>query len=250
MSSHTNAILEQGELFATITLRSENGVNVASIPFLNELESVVDTLAKDRSVRFVAICAEGKVFLAGADIKAMASIDSSAARDMAVLGHRVFGKLESLPQVTVALIHGACLGGGCELVMACDFRFAVASANIGQPEVLLGLIPGWGGTSRLPRLVGHNQARRMMISGDSVNGEEALRIGLVDGTAKNAEELQPQVTAFFDDLVKTSPSAVASVKRCLSGADEIDAFASGFDGSEAREGMAAFIDRRPPSWST
>ena len=250
MSDHTHPLLEREGPRANITFRTEAGINVASIEFMSELETVVDELAGDNTVRFVVLQAEGKVFLAGANIKAMIDYDPPAARRMAELGHRVLNKIEALPQVTIAAIHGAALGGGCELAMACDFRFAVKTANIGQPEVLLGLIPGWAGTARLPRLVPLGVARRMMFTGDSIEGQRALAVGLVDDVVNSAEDLAPLIRAFTDNLIKAGPAATGALKRALRTGEEIAEFAGCFGGGESAEGMRAFLEKRPASWTS
>jgi enoyl-CoA hydratase len=224
---------------------------VASIEFLKDLERAVGQLAADKACRLAVFQAEGKVFLAGADIKAMKDYTPQQGREMAEMGHRVFDKIEALPQVTLAAIQGAAVGGGCELVLACDFRFAVKTAPLGQPEVLLGLIPGWGGTARLPRLVGGGPARRLLIGGQSIKADEALQIGLVDRIVNSAEDLGPLIKSFAKDLAKPGAEAVLAVKRVLrGGAAEIDEFARCFERPEAREGMAAFLERRAAKWST
>ncbi len=188
MSDHTHAVLDRQGNRANVTFRTEAGLNVASVEMMAELENVVDELAADSDVRFVLFRAEGKAFLAGANIKAMASYDAGEGRAMAELGHRVFNKIEALPQVTLVAIQGAALGGGCELAMACDFRFAVKSINIGQPEVLLGLIPGWGGTQRLPRLIGLHHAIENICTGSNISAKKAVQLGLAfDAVPKRVE---------------------------------------------------------------
>lgn len=249
MGEYTHAVLERQGPRANVTFRTEAGLNVASVEFLRELEKVIDELAKDPSVRFVAFRAEGKAFLAGANIKAMVNYSPAEAKGMAELGHRVLDKLEALPQVTVAAIQGAALGGGCELALACDFRFAVKSINIGQPEVLLGLIPGWGGTMRLPRLVGLGRAKRMIFSGDSIKADKAQEYGLIDEIVNSAEDLEPLLSAFFKGLTKAGPAAIAGAKRALKSGDEIGEFADCFKRTEAKEGMSAFLEKRPTTWT-
>ncbi len=249
MSDHTHAILECAGRRADVTFRTESGLNVASIEFMNELERVVDRLAADNNVRFVLFRAEGKAFLAGANIKAMSEYNAADARSMAELGHRVFDKIEALPQVTLAAIQGAALGGGCEFVMACDFRFAVKSIVIGQPEVLLGLVPGWGGTIRLPKLVGPSRAKRLMFTGESIKAERACEIGLVDEIVNSEEDLEPLVRAFFEKMVKAGPLAVGEVEQALRSGDEIGSFVRCFNHSESREGMTAFLEKRPAAWT-
>ncbi|MCH8053697.1 MAG: enoyl-CoA hydratase/isomerase family protein, partial [Planctomycetes bacterium] len=146
-------------------------------------------------------------------------------------------------------IQGAALGGGCELAMACDFRFAVKSINIGQPEVLLGLIPGWGGTIRLPKLVGPALAKQLMFSGESIKADRACEIGLLDEIVNSTEDLEPLVSAFFDKLVKAGPAAIARVKQALASGDEIGEFANCFGQEESKAGMSAFLEKRPAAWT-
>lgn len=249
MADHTHAVLERDGSRANVTFRTEAGLNVASIEFMQELEEVVDELAKDKSLRFVLFRAEGKAFLAGANIKAMVDYDGGEARSMSELGHHIFDMVETLPQVTVAALQGATLGGGCELAMACDFRFAVKTINIGQPEVLLGLIPGWGGTQRLPKLVGPAHAKQLMFSGESIKAQRAYEIGLVDEIVNSTEDLEPLVNAFFNKMVKASPSAIAELKQVLKTGNEMSGFVHCFHQGECREGMAAFLEKRPAAWT-
>ena len=249
MADHTHAVVERQGQRADVVLRTAGGLNVAGDAFVSELESAVDELACDGEVRFVVFRAEGKAFLAGANIKAMVEFDTDRARRMAESGHRVFDKIETLPQITLAALQGAALGGGCELALACDFRFAVKSINIGQPEVLLGLIPGWGGTARLPRLVGPAHARRLMLSGESIKGQRAYEIGLVDEIVNSEEDLGPLINAFLDSAVKASPKAIAALKHALKTGDEMEAFANCFGHGESKEGMTAFLEKRPAAWT-
>jgi enoyl-CoA hydratase len=248
MGDHTRAVLTCDGDQATVSFRTEAGINVGSVPFMHELETAVDALAADRAVRFAVFRGEGKVFLAGADIKAMSEYDMDAARDMAQLGHRVLNKLSALPQITVASLHGAALGGGSELALACDFRVASADTKIGQPEVLLGLIPGWGGTQRLPRLVPRGVARQLLFSGETIDGRRALEIGWIDAVVDKPAELEPRIAALLAGFGKAGPTAIAGLKRALQSGDEIESFAALFGGDESKEGLRAFLERRPASW--
>lgn len=250
MSQHTQACLECVDHTATVTLRSEHGVNVASVEFMRELEAVVDEITDNTAVRFVIFQAQGKVFLAGADIKAMQRYNIGEARAMAELGHRVFDKIEALPHVTVASIQGAALGGGCELALACDFRIAVKTAPLGQPEALLGLIPGWGGTERLPKLIPLSAAKRLLFTGESIKAEEAKSIGLVDEIVNSAEDLDPYIRAFIGKMIKAGPAATAGIKDALLRGKEIERFAECFNRKESAEGMTAFLDKRPANWTS
>ncbi|MBI4880830.1 MAG: enoyl-CoA hydratase/isomerase family protein [Planctomycetes bacterium] len=249
MSEHTQAVLEHAGSRANVIIRTAGGINVGSVEFMRGLEDLVDELAADRKARLVVLQGEGKVFLAGANIKAMADYDPDQARDMAELGHRVLNKLAALSQATVAAVNGAALGGGCELAMACDFRFAVKKASFGQPEVWLGLIPGWGGTIRLPRLVPLSQAKRMLFTGEAISAERALQIGLVDEVVEDAAGLEAKVEELRAKLGRSGPAALTHLKRALRTGDEIDSFTDCFTGAESKEGMTAFLEKRKASWA-
>ncbi|MCG3137427.1 MAG: Crotonyl-CoA hydratase [Phycisphaerae bacterium] len=249
MAEHTQAVLEPVSAErADIIFRTENGLNVASVEFLRSLEVVLDQLAEQEAVRYLCLRAEGKVYLAGANIKAMAGYNPNEARAMAEFGHRVLNKLEQLPAITVAAIHGVALGGGCELAMACDFRYAVKSVTIGQPEVLLGLIPGWGGTIRLPKLVPLGWARKLIYTGEAIKADLAQQIGLVDEIVNSAEDLEPLIRSLFSKLAKAGPAAINGAKTALLTDNEIPQFAECFTRKEAKEGMKAFLEKRPAPW--
>lgn len=233
---------------ATITLRTEGALNVGSSDMMRRLGDTVASVAGDSQVRTTVIQGEGKVFLAGADIKEMAEFTSPSAREYGELGHGVMNAVENLPSITVAAINGAALGGGLELALACDFRIAVKSAKIGLPETSLGLIPGWGGVIRATKLVGASHAKKLFFSALPVSAEEGLEFGLVDEVVSGPEDLGPRVAAFCKSLYRGAPAAVALAKRALRDGDDVSAFADCFDTADAREGMAAFIEKRPASW--
>ncbi|MGE0479087.1 MAG: enoyl-CoA hydratase/isomerase family protein [Phycisphaerae bacterium] len=234
---------------ATLLFSTEGGINVFSSSVLGELGEHLNQIAEDAHIRFVVLRGEGRIFLAGANIEEMAQFDQSRGEALSNHGHHVFDLLEALPQVTIAAINGHALGGGCELAIACDFRIAVASAQIGQPESRLGLIPGWGGTQRLPRLVGLSRARRMMFSGESISADEARAIGLVDEVVPTVEDLDAAMRRWFVALTPGSPAAVKRIKRALRSGDETDQFSLCFSCSDAKEGIAAFLEKRAPLWA-
>ncbi len=253
MSSEPQAPLTRVELIrdgnvATIEFSSEKGVQVLSSPVISAIGRIVEPIATDRAIRFVVFRATGKTFLAGADIKEMSHYTPDQAEVLSQHGHHVLDAIESLPQATIAAINGAALGGGCELSMACDFRIASANAKLGQPECQLGIIPGWGGTQRLPRLVGPAVARRLLYSGEAITAEEALRIGLLDEVVPTPDALAEAVNRWIARLTPGGPAAIRRIKQCLSGTDETNRFAACFNDAEAREGMAAFIEKRKAPW--
>ena len=247
--STTNVELSVDGPVAHVTLSTEGGINVLSPDLLNRFSDVVAQVRENRNVRATVIEGKGKVYAAGADIKAMSRYDFDAARDYARIGKDVMDAVESMPSVTIAAINGAALGGGLELALACDFRLAVRSAKIGLPEVTLGLIPGWAGISRLPKLVGPSRARLMILSGNPVMAEEGLSFGLVDEVVNSEEDLGPRVEAFARSFFGAGPRAVALAKRALTDGDDVTAFADCFgDQADGREGTLAFLEKRKAAW--
>lgn len=233
---------------ATITFATDGGLNVLSSDVLRALEIAVQRVADARDVRITVVRAEGKVFLAGADIREMAGLGAAQARDYGALGQGVFNDLAALPSITVASINGAALGGGLELALACDFRIAVKSAKVGMPETSLGLIPGWGGIGRLTRLIGPSRAKRMFLSAEPISCEVGQAIGLINEIVNSAEDLGPRVAAFCRSLRRAAPTAVRLAKQAFRDADDVTAFAECFETRDAREGIAAFLDKRPAPW--
>lgn len=247
MSNQTQIDLKTDGVRATITFHTENGINVMSLAVLNRLGEVVEELGGKKYVRFCVLKAEGKVFIAGANIKEMAGFTPDDAKSMCIRGNAVMDALALLPCVTVAAINGAALGGGCEIALACDFRIAVPSAKIGLPETNLGLIPGWGGIGRMARVVGTSAARRLVFGGVPVSAEEANDRGLVDEVVP-PEELGAAVEKLFKSLARGGPRAIGLAKRVLLGGDEPEAFRECFTGDESREGMGAFVEKRAAAW--
>ncbi len=242
-------LTKEGEV-ATIRFVPASGVNIFSSRVIGNLGTVVEKVAADAHVRFVVFRGDGRVFLAGADISEMQHFSEDQGRAFATNGHHVFDAIEALPQVTIAAMNGHSMGGGCELAMSCDFRLLVKGAKIGQPETKLGLIPGWGGTQRITRYVGLGWARRLLFSGESIDAEEAYRIGLVDELVESAEVLDEALDRWFKLLAPGSPAAITRVKRALANRDEISEFGKCFSCSDAKEGIAAFHEKRAASWTT
>jgi enoyl-CoA hydratase / 3-hydroxyacyl-CoA dehydrogenase len=190
------------------------------------------------------------VYCAGADIKAFTTMDEASGAALVDGAHRLFRELGCEGVVTIAAVNGLAFGGGCELAMACDVRIAARSALFGQPEIKLGLIPGFGGTQRLPRLVGSNKALEMNLIGDPILAEEAFELGLVNRTAED-HELLDSALQWARRLAAQAPLAAAQIKR-VSGAADLDegiaaekqAFAAAFASADAKEGIAAFLGKR------
>jgi enoyl-CoA hydratase len=198
-----------------------------------------------------------KAFAAGADIKYMSGLDVGEAKEWGALGHQAGRLLETMPKPTIAAVNGFALGGGCELALACDLRYAARSAKLGQPEINLGIIPGWGGTQRLARATTLGYAKELIFTGRVIDAEEAERHGLVNAVFE-PEELLEKTMEVASLLASKSPVALAAAKaacnRALQGAhsanldDEAESFGALFGSEDAREGMTAFVEKREPAF--
>lgn len=247
--SETRLTIRKNGAIAYAIFSSDSGVNVLSSSVLSRIDATMRELAEQRDIRVCIFGAEGKVFLAGADIKEMAAYDPSEARGYGRLGLDAFDSIEALPCVTIAAIHGAALGGGLELALACDFRVAVRSARVGLPEVTLGLIPGWKGTRRLPSLIGPARSKRLILSGEAIKAEEAAAIGLVDELVNSHEDLMPRAEAMARSFMAAGPQAIALAKRAMRDGHDLSAFADCFhEGADGHEGMKAFLEKRKARW--
>jgi len=234
---------------AVVTIDREEALNALDVATLTELRDRLTELAGDDTARAVVLTGAGeKAFVAGADIKYMSGLDLDGARAWGALGHEAARLLETMPKPAVAAVNGFALGGGCELALACDLRYASSRAKLGQPEINLGIVPGWGGTQRLARVCGIGVAKDLIYTGRTVNAEEALRIGLVNAIADPVLEHALGVAA---ELAAKSPVALATAKRLVNvspGALEREAeeFGDLFASEDAKEGLAAFVEKRPP----
>ena len=248
-------LVERDGGVVTVTLNRPDKLNALNAELLGELSRVATDLSRDASVRCIIVTGAGdKAFAAGADIAAMSEMSAPEARSFAALGHGIGQTLESAPFAVLAAVNGFALGGGCELALACDFIYASDKARLGQPEVNLGVIPGFGGTQRLARRVGEARARELCMTGDMVAADEALRIGLVNAVVPHAD-LLPRVRDVAKKIASKGPLAIAAAKRViLRGADvplptanelEGAAFAALFGSHDQREGMKAFLEKRP-----
>lgn len=228
-------------------------VNVLSRPVLDALVARLDEAEVDPEVRVVVLAsAAEKVFAAGADIRAMAPMDPNAARAHGAQGQFVTRRIERLPLPVIAAVHGVCLGGACEIALACDFIVASEDARFGQPEINLGIMPGWGGTRRLPRRIGSTRARRWILTGRASSAREAWEDGLVDQLVPRAELLSTAL-ALANELAEKSAVALAAAKYALKNAEdptideglayELDLWARLFGTDGQREGMRAFLEK-------
>ena len=232
-------------------------MNALDVDTLGELRDYLNELREQDDVRVIVLTGGGeKAFAAGADIKYMSALSVDEAKEWGALGHEVGRLLETKPKASIAAINGFALGGGCELALACDLRYAATTAKLGQPEVNLGIFPGWGGTQRLARVCGLGIAKDLILTGRLVDADEALRIGLVNGVHDPALEKAHEVAEL---LASKSPVALAAAKRALNHAlqgdhvenlgREADEFGTLFSSEDAKEGMTAFVEKREPGFT-
>jgi enoyl-CoA hydratase/carnithine racemase len=239
---------------AVVMIDRPEALNALDVETLTSLRDRLTELAGQGDVRVVVLTgAGGRAFAAGADIKHMSGLGPEEAMAWGALGHETGLLLESMPKPTIAAIAGFALGGGCELALACDLRIASPEARIGQPEIELGIIPGWGGTQRLARLCGVAVAKDLILTGRTVDAQEALRLGLV---TEIADEPLARALELGGGLARKSAAALAAAKRAVNlalGANhatnlatEAELFGDLFGGADAKEGLAAFLEKRPP----
>ena len=229
-------------------------MNALDVATLSELGDRLAELRTDDDVRVIVLTGAGeKAFAAGADIKYMSALSVEAAKEWGGLGHQVGQLLETAPKASIAAINGFALGGGCELALACDLRYAASTAKLGQPEVNLGIFPGCGGTQRLARVCGLGVAKDLILSGRVVDADEALRIGLVNGVFEPGE-LIDKTLEVARTIASKGPLAIAAAKAAINDAlqgdhaenleAEADAFGELFSSADAKEGMTAFVEKR------
>lgn len=233
---------------ARATFSTEGGLNVLSSSVLDRIAEVATEVKAASNVRFFILGAEGKVFVAGANIKELSALDAAGAAELSNRGNKAFDAIADLPCVTIARLHGAALGGGLELAMACDFLVAMDSAKLGLPESSLGLVPGWKGIGRLSARVGIHAAKRLMFSADALDAKQAHAAGLVDTTAADELGLDEAVDGLIKRCRRGGPHAIAQIKQAFKTGDETRAFANCFDHAESKEGISAFLERRSANW--
>jgi len=242
---------------ATITINRPDKMNALNKIVLGELNSVLDEIQKDAAVRSVIITGAGpKAFVAGADISEFNGLSKEAAKAMAQKGQDIFFKIENSSKPIVAAVNGFALGGGCELAMSCHFRIASENAKFGQPEVNLGLTPGYGGTQRMVQLIGKGKAMELLMSAQMIDAAEAKQCGLVNYVT-TSEELIPHAQKILSVINSKAPLAVAG---CIKAANavfdektdgyqlEIDVFADCFNTNDMKEGVSAFLEKRKASF--
>jgi len=253
--AYENLLVDDKDGVRWLTLNRPTKLNALNAAVLGELDQAVREVAADDAVKAMVVTGVGdKAFVAGADIAEFAGVSAAGAESLARRGQRLFDAIATLRKPVVAAVNGFALGGGCELAMACHLRVASTNAKFGQPEVKLGLIPGYGGTQRLPRLVGRARALELLLTGRTIDAATALQWGLVNRVVEPAE-LHATAQGLVAEILAVSPAAVA---RCLEAVEvgvdlplgravelEASLFGLCFATEDMREGIAAFLEKRP-----
>ena len=248
----------------TIKIKKENNIYIATISrpevlnalnkqVLEELQELICVIQQDKLARILIITGEGRSFIAGADILTQSMLDIDGGIEWGRYGAKIFRDLEKLELITIAVVNGFALGGGCELAMSCDLRIASTKAKFGQPEVGLGIIPGFSGTQRLPRLVGTSKAKELILTGDIISAEEAEKIGLVNKVVM-PEKLMEETLKIANKIIRNAPLVVKYSKQAINKALEVDIdigiimendlFGMCFGTVDQKEGMNAFLEKR------
>jgi enoyl-CoA hydratase len=258
MSERQKVLKEIQGRIALVTVNRPEALNALDQETLAELETVFSGLREDQSVGAVVLTGSGeKAFIAGADIRELSGLDPVAAKEFSRRGQGVMNAIESFPKPVVAAVNGFCLGGGCEVALACHLRLAGPRAKFGLPEVKLGLIPGYGGTQRLARLVGRGAAWELMLSGELISAEEGCRVGLVNRVVEH-EILIEESIKVASSIIRNSPTAV---RYCLEAVNsgsqmpltealdlESTLFGLCFATEDSEEGISAFLEKRKPDF--
>jgi enoyl-CoA hydratase len=255
--SYKNIILEKKNAIGTITMNRPQVLNALDKETIDELTRAVMDLEQDPAILVAILTGKEKAFIAGADIKQMQAMNSLQAKEFAALGHHLLQSIENSRLPYIAAVNGYALGGGCEVMMACDLILASANAKIGQPEINLGIHPGFGGTQRLPRLIGAIKAKELLFTGDAIDATEACRIGLVNKVVEpeklmeEAEKLAKKIatkSGVQTNFIKSLVNNGANIDLPSACALEIATFSASFATEDQKEGMTAFLEKRKPQF--
>ena len=253
-----NTLYEKSEGTATITINRPEVRNALNEETILEILSRLEDAKGDETIRVIVVTGAGdRAFSAGADIKMIKDMDSPKARDVSRLGHKLCDEIEELGKPVIAAINGYALGGGLELAMACDIRIASEKARLGQPEINLGLVPGWGGTQRLPRFLGKGVAKEMIFTGKHIDAKTAERLGLVNAVVP-PDQLRSVVRELAKEIANKPPIAIKLAKELINSSSETslragetreaDAFGVAASTKDFREGVAAFLKKKKPKF--
>ena len=248
---------ERRDGVALLTLDRPDALNAIDPALLDAFDAALAKIEADASVRALVLTGAGRAFVAGADIAAMTTMTPLEAEAFSARAHALFERLEALPIPTIAAVNGFALGGGCELALSCDWIYASTKAKLGQPETKLGLIPGFGGTSRLVRRVGLAHAKELILIGDPISADEAARIGLVNSVFE-ADDLMEKAIAAGRAIAERGPVAIRAAKRVMQEGQDADvrtahaleqqAFGLVFASEDRVEGTTAFVEKRDPAF--
>ena len=255
---YKNLLLEKEKGLAIVTVNRIRAMNALNDETITELLDIFSDLSEDPEVRVIILTGAGeKAFIAGADISELKVCDAEMGAEKSRRGHQLMHLIEGMPKVVIAAVNGFALGGGCEIAMTCDIRLASENARLGQPEVNLGIIPGYGGTQRLARLVGKGKAKQLIFTGDLIDAKEAYRIGLVEEVYPQTELLD-KAKQLAGKILSKGPLAIVAAKRCIneglekdltSGCEEeITEFGKIFGTEDKTEGTTAFLEKRKPEF--
>lgn len=256
MTNFDNILFENKSGIAHLTINRPDKLNALNIQTIDEIKTAFEEVYDDASIKGVIITGSGeKAFVAGADISEIAELTEVNARKFAESGQEVFAAIENCHKPVIAFVNGFALGGGCELAMACHMRIATASARFGQPEVNLGVIPGYGGTQRLTQLVGKAKSFELCMTGDMIKADRALQLGLVNHVLETAEEALAKAEELMGKVISKAPVAIGLVVDCINAVNneqengyqtEANGFAACTKTTDFNEGTTAFLEKRKP----
>jgi len=253
----SEVLVERDGHVACVTINRPAVMNALSLNTLNELEKTIDALAGDDEIRAVVITGAGeKAFVAGADITEIRDLDRAGGEAFARRGQDLFRKIEMMPKAVIAAVNGFALGGGCELAMACDIRVASENAKFGQPEINLGILPGYGGTQRFTRLLGYGKAAELLMTGVMINAEQAREMKLVERIVPEGSAVK-EATDLARAIAGKAPLAIAAIKRAMDASQsdhsdgflcEAQEFGAIMESEDKAEGLDAFLEKRTADW--
>jgi len=256
MAEYLNILTEEKNGVLYLTVNREDKMNALNYATLEELKGIFEDVVDNRSIKAVILTGSGeKSFVAGADISEIASLNEVNARKFAENGQEIFAMIENCHKPVIAVTNGFTLGGGCELAMACHLRIATANAKFGQPEVNLGIIPGYGGTQRLTQLIGRGKANELMMTGDMIGAEEAKVLGLVNHVLPTKAEAMEKAEEVINKIMSKAPLAIGMIVDCVNAASlpdengfqtEANSFARCVKSGDYKEGTSAFLEKRKP----